>query len=76
MNGFVPDPMDWMRVMLDVQKAQLEAAEKLAQDRNAGLGILMDGERRQQLETAGKEAFEAVENWSRAQWEWLNLWRI
>ena len=74
MNGFVPDPMDWMRVMLDVQKAQLEAAEKLMETNTLDPAKLEEA--RQQLETAGKEAFEAVENWSRAQWEWLNLWRI
>jgi hypothetical protein len=76
MNGFLPDPTGWMRVLIDVQKAQLDAAEKLVEAGSAALDPARMDEARQQLEDAGKQALEAAENWSRAQWEWINLWRI
>jgi len=76
MNGFLPDPADWMRVLIDVQKAQLAAAEKLVEAGSTALDPERVDEARKQLEDAGRQALEAAEIWSRAQWEWLNLWRI
>ncbi len=76
MNGFLPDPLGWMRVMIEVQKAQLDATEKLVEAGSEALDPVRMEAVRQQLEEAGQQALEAAENWSRAQWEWLGLWRI
>jgi hypothetical protein len=75
MNGFLPSPTEWMRVMLDVQKAQIETAGKMIEAGTTALDPARFEQARQSLEDAGQQALEAAENLARAQWEWLNLWR-
>jgi hypothetical protein len=75
MNGFLPDPTDWMRVMLEVQKAQIDAAGKMIEAGSTALDATRFEEARHNLEDAGQKAMSAAENLARAQWEWLNLWR-
>lgn len=76
MNGFLPDPLGWMRVLLDVQRAQLAATEKLVEAGSNAIDPEKLEAARKQMEDAGKQALDAAENWSRAQWEWVSLWRI
>ncbi len=75
MNGFVPNPMDWMRVVVEMQQAQFDAAGKMIEAGNAALDPERLDEARQQLEAASQRALDAAENWAKAQWQWLNLWQ-
>ena len=76
MNGFLPDPMAWVRMVVDLQKAQMAAAEKLVEAGSGALDAECFEEARQQLEDAGQQAIEAAENWVQAQMQWMSMWRF
>ena len=75
MNGFLPDPMDWMRAVVEMQKAQLNAAEKMMEVGTSAMDPAKLEVAKQELEQAGQRAVDAAQNWAEAQWTWLNLWR-
>lgn len=76
MNGFVPDPTAWMRLLVEAQKMQLDAAEKLVEASGGPATAEQFDKARQQLESAGQQAIDATEQWVKAQMQWIAMWRF
>lgn len=81
-KGMFPNPLEWMRLLVDAQQAQIDVTRKLVEAGSAAFDPartedaarkLEDAARK--LEEAGQQALDAAEALARAQWEWLSQWR-
>ena len=75
MTRHFPDPLDWLGVLFQAQKAQLDVTEKMIEASKAMLDPARAGEAGTALEEAGKQALDQAAAIARAQWEWLTQWR-
>lgn len=75
MSGILPNPLEWIKLLLDAQKAQIDLAQTMVETSTALLDPDKLEETGRQLEAAGKQAADAADQLFRAQWKWLGLWR-
>jgi len=75
MTGAFPNPLDWLRLLLTAQKAQLDVTEKVIEASTAMLDPARTAEAGAMLDDARKQALEEAALIAKAQWELLSQWR-
>ena len=74
-KGMFPNPLEWMRLLVDAQQAQIDVTRKLVEAGSAAFDPARTEDAARKLEEAGQQALDAAETLARAQWEWLSQWR-
>lgn len=74
-KGMFPNPLEWMRLLVDAQQAQIDVTRKLVEAGSAAFAPARTEDAARKLEEAGQQALDAAEALARAQWEWLSQWR-